>query len=58
MQLDNKLIIEDAVIKMHDTARHLETFTKEIESAKIIRKIADEVSDKLKKVRYYGSKYS
>lgn len=57
MYLD-KLIIEDAVIKIHDTARHLETTTKEIETAKIIRKMADEVSDKLKKVGYYGSKYS
>ena len=57
MYLD-KLIIEDAVIKIHDTARHLETATKEIEIAKIIRTMADEVSDKLRKVGYYGSKYS
>jgi hypothetical protein len=58
MQLDSKLIIEDAVIKIHDTARHLETSTKEIEIAKMIRQMADEVSDKLTKVRYYGTKYS
>jgi len=51
MQLASKLVIEDAVIKIHDTARHLETTTKEIEIAKIIRQMADEVSDKLKKVR-------
>ena len=54
----DKLVIEDAVIKIHDTARHLETATKEVEIAKIIRKMADEVSDKLKKVGYDGSKYS
>lgn len=54
----DKLVIEDAVIKIHDTARHLETTTKEIEIAKIIRKMADEVSDKLKKVGYNGTKYS
>ena len=58
MELDNKLVIEDAVIKIHDTARHLETSTKEIEIAKIIRTLADEVSDKLRKVGYYGTKYS
>ncbi len=48
MYLDSKLVIEDAVIKIHDTARHLETATKEIEIAKKIRQMADEVSNKLK----------
>jgi hypothetical protein len=43
-----KFELEDAVIKIHDEARRLETTTNEIGIAKMIRQMADEVSDKIK----------
>lgn len=43
-----KFELEDTVIKLHEIARHLEKTTNEIEIAKKIRQMADEISDKVK----------
>lgn len=45
-----KFELEDTVIKLHEIARYIETTTAEVEIAKKIRQMADEVSDKLKRV--------
>ena len=44
-----KFELEDTVIKLHEIARQLE-ITDQVDIAKMIRQIADEVSDKIKKV--------
>lgn len=43
-----KFELEDTVIKLHEIARHLEKTTSEVEIAKKIRQMADEISEKAK----------
>ncbi len=50
MGLAEKFRLGDIVIKLHNIARNLET-KKEFNPAKLIRQMADEVSEKIKKVK-------
>lgn len=50
MGLSERFELEDTVIELHNIARGLET-KKELAAAKLIRQMADEVSDKIEKVR-------
>jgi hypothetical protein len=50
MILSERFELEDAVIELHNIARNLQT-KKEFGTAKLIRQMADEVSDKIKKVK-------
>ncbi len=51
--LQRKFELEDSVIELHNEARYLETHTNEIEIAKKIRQMADDLSEKLKKEKQY-----
>lgn len=51
--LQRKFELEDSVIELHDRARYLET-TNQVEIAKKIRQMADDLSEKLKKEKEYG----
>lgn len=48
--LSAKFELEDVVIKLHTVARGLET-KKELNAAKLVRQMADEVSAKIGKVK-------
>lgn len=49
MQLARKFELEEAVIELHNIARRIEKTTKEIQAARIIREMADELSNKAKR---------
>lgn len=49
-----KFELEDTIIELHNRARYLETHTKETKVALIIRQMADDLSEKLKKEKEYG----
>ncbi len=51
--LERKFELEDSVIELHNKARYLETHTKEVDTAKRIRQMADDLSEKLKKEKEY-----
>ena len=48
-----KFELEDSVIELHNEARYLETHTNQVEIAKKIRQMADDLSEKLKKEKHY-----